>query len=166
MGELHSSELGSAREDINRLEMLRDTVARNKQSYDWSIPIEVQRREAAAWLAHVEKNDDAAVALMRSAADLEDSTEKHPVTPGPVLPAREMLGDLLLEIGHPHQAFIAYEADLKISPHRYRGVQGAARAAAEAGKREAALRYERELQELSGQRLLMVNAEAQRFPIH
>jgi len=162
MGALHSGKVDGAREDIGRLEMLRNTIARNQQGYDWSTVVEIQRREAAAWLAHVENQDDTAVGLMRSAADLEDSIDKHPGTPGPILPARELLGDLLMELGHPHQAFAAYEADLKAAPHRYRGVRGAAAAAAAAGKHEAAMRYERELQELTGQSSLMVKSEPPR----
>jgi hypothetical protein len=60
--------------------------------------VEVQRRAAAGWLARAAKKDAEAVALLRSAADLEDSTDKHPVTPGPILPAREQLADLLVEL--------------------------------------------------------------------
>ena len=87
--------------------------------------------------------------LLRSAAELEDFTEKHPVTPGPVLPARELLGDLLMEVGHPQQAFQEYETSLKTAPHRFHAVRGAARAAEAAGKHDVARRYERELLELS-----------------
>ena len=78
---------------------------------------------------------------VRSAADLEDSTEKSPVTPGSILPAREMLGDLLLETNQPQKALDAYERSLKDSPNRLNGLSGAARAAQLSGHREKARDY-------------------------
>jgi hypothetical protein len=150
MGAVHTGHLDVARAELKTLEDIRDKLAQNKQAYDWATQVEIQRREAAAWLAHSEKNDEGAVSLMRSAAELENSTDKSPVTPGPVLPARELMGDLLMETGHPQQAFDEYEAALKTAPHRFHAVRGAAHAAEAAGKHEAALRYERELRELTG----------------
>jgi tetratricopeptide (TPR) repeat protein len=159
MGAVHAGQLDVARAEIKQLEAIRDQLAANKRGYDWSVQVEVQRREAAAWLAHAEKDDGVAVPLMRSAAELEDSTDKHPVTPGPVLPARELLADLLMEAGNPGQAFQEYEADLKVAPHRFRGVRGAARAAEATGKHDDALRYQRELRELMGPEAKVVTAE-------
>jgi tetratricopeptide (TPR) repeat protein len=78
---------------------------------------------------------------MRSAADLEDSTDKHPVTPGSVLPAREQLADLLLELGKPDQALAEYEASLRSAPARLNSYLGAARAAARAGQKDKAKTY-------------------------
>ena len=66
---------------------------------------------------------------MRAAADQDDATEKHPVTPGAILPAREQLGELLLELGRPEEALTEYEASLKRAPRRLGGLYGAARAA-------------------------------------
>ena len=71
--------------------------------------------------------------LMRAAADLDDATEKHPVTPGAILPAREQLGELLLELGRPSEALAEFEAALKRAPRRLAGLYGAARAAQRAG---------------------------------
>jgi hypothetical protein len=150
MGAAHTGHFDVTRAELKTLENIREKLAHNKQAYDWATQVEIQRREAAAWLAHGEKNDEGALSLMRSAAEMEDSTQKHPVTPGPVLPARELMGDLLMETGHPQQAFDQYEAALKTAPHRFLAVRGAARAAEAAGKHEAALRYERELRELTG----------------
>jgi hypothetical protein len=150
MGAAHIGHLDVARAELKTLEEIREKLAHNKPAYDWATQVEIQRREVAAWLAHSEKNDEGALSLMRSAAELEDSTQKHPVTPGPVLPARELMGDLLMETGHPLQAFDQYEAALKTAPHRFHAVRGAARAAEAAGKHETALRYERELRELTG----------------
>ena len=76
-----------------------------------------------------EKKKEEALKFLQSAADLEDSTEKHPVTPGPVVPAREMLGDLLLEMREPAQALKEFEKSLLASPNRFGGLLGAARAA-------------------------------------
>jgi tetratricopeptide (TPR) repeat protein len=81
------------------------------------------------------------VTLMRAAADLEDSHEKHIVTPGRILPARELLGDMLLEAGKPAEALKAYEASQVREPNRFRGYYGAARAAAAAGDHKKALSY-------------------------
>jgi tetratricopeptide (TPR) repeat protein len=78
---------------------------------------------------------------MRAAADLEDSTYKHPITPGQLLPARELVGDLLLELGQPEQALVEYEASLRLVPNRFNGLYGAAQAAELAGNHEQAKLY-------------------------
>ncbi|MGZ5476922.1 MAG: tetratricopeptide repeat protein, partial [Thermoanaerobaculia bacterium] len=88
-----------------------------------------------------EGRNDEALTLLRAAADLEDSTDKSPVTPGSILPAREMLGDLLLELNQPEKALEAYERSLKDSPNRLNGLSGAARAAQLAGDRTKARAY-------------------------
>jgi tetratricopeptide (TPR) repeat protein len=103
--------------------------------------VEIQHREAQAWLAYAEKRHDEAVKLMRAAADLEDSTDKHPVTPGSILPAREQLADLLLELGSPEAALTEYEASLKIAPARLNSYLGAAQAAERAGLKAKAKTY-------------------------
>jgi Tfp pilus assembly protein PilF len=86
---------------------------------------------------------------MRSAAELEDATEKHPVTPGPILPARELLGDMFLELKQPAQALREFEASLSASPNRFNGLSGAARAARQAGDAEKARSYYAKLVSLS-----------------
>jgi tetratricopeptide (TPR) repeat protein len=116
----------------------------------WSDQVEISRRQAAAWLARAEKKDAEALELMRSAAALEDSIDKHPVTPGPVLPAREQLGDLLLELGKPAEALAEYRADLAASPNRLNGLYGAARAARLSGDAAAAKSYYEKLLALCG----------------
>ena len=94
LGAARSGNTASARKEVEQLQSLRNTLAEAKQSY-WADQVEVQWRAAAAWLAQAEGKSEGALQLMRSAAELEDATEKHPVTPGPILPARELLGDLL-----------------------------------------------------------------------
>jgi predicted Zn-dependent protease len=110
----------------------------------------VQRRAAAGWLAHAERNDAEALSLLRSAADLEDSTDKHPVTPGALLPAREQLADLLAELGQPAAALAEYEASLRAAPARLDGYDGAARAAERSGKAKEAKAYRAKLVALCG----------------
>src|SRR6185437_16653162 len=84
---------------------------------------------ATAWLRYAERNFDEALKLARSAADLDDATDKHPVTPGALLPAREELGELLLELKQPAAALEEFETSLRSTPERFNGVYGAARAA-------------------------------------
>src|SRR5262245_14740379 len=140
LGAARSGNTVSARQDVEKLQSLHDTLAEAKQSY-WADQVEIQRRAAAAWLAHAEGKSEQALTLMRSAADLEDITEKHPVTPGPIVPARELLGDLLLELQEPGQALQAFEASLRTSPNRFNGLSGAARAAQLVGDTEKAHTY-------------------------
>jgi predicted Zn-dependent protease len=94
-----------------------------------------------AWVARAEGKNDEALTLMRSAADLEDSTEKHPVTPGPIFPAREMLGELLLELDNPAQAVKEFETSMQREPNRFNGLYGVARAAELSGDRTKARQY-------------------------
>src|SRR5262249_21698415 len=129
IGSARTGDTTGARENVARLAAIRQALLGAKDNYDWSSQVKVQRLAAAAWLAHAEGNQTEAMRLMREAADLEDATEKHPVTPGPVLAAREMLGDLLLELGRPADALKEFETSLANSPNRFNGVYGAARAA-------------------------------------
>ena len=94
------------------------------------------RLAAAAWIAYGEGRKDEAVLLARAGADLEDKTGKHPVTPGSVLPARELLADLLLAEGRPADALREYEASLREAPARFNSLVGAARAAEQAKEME------------------------------
>ena len=91
--------------------------------------MEIQHRAATAWAARAEGKNDEALRLMRAAADLEDSIEKHPVTPAPVVPARELLGEMLLELKQPKQALVEFEASATRERDRLNGLYGAARAA-------------------------------------
>ncbi|HEY2995190.1 MAG TPA: hypothetical protein VGM22_20445 [Methylomirabilota bacterium] len=130
-------DVAAARRDLDRIEALRDQM---KIPY-WATQIDIQRRAAAAWIALAEKRTDEAVKLMRSAADLEGSTDKNPVTPGAIVPARELLGEMLLEVSEPGQALREFETSLKNEPNRYNGLAGAARAAAGSGDRDKAREY-------------------------
>lgn len=140
VGAARSGKPGRAHEDVARLQALRQKLLDEKNPY-WADQLELQGRAAAAWIARAEGRNDEAVTQLRSAADLEDSMDKSPVTPGPILPAREMLGDLLMELGQPAKALEAYEQSLRDSPNRLNGLSGAARAAQETGNREKARAY-------------------------
>ena len=126
LGAARSGNLEGARRMVERLEILRD--ASNSTAY-WRRQVDVQRRAAAAWLALAEGKPKEAERLMRDAAALEDANEKHSVTPGVIVPARELLGDLLRELKQPAAALVAYEASLRREPNRFNGTYGAARAA-------------------------------------
>jgi len=115
-----------------------------KQDY-WAKQVDVQLQTAQAWLAWARGNGDAAVQLMRAAADLEDSTYKHPTTPGQLLPARELLADMLLDLHQPAQALAEYEASLHLTPNRFNGLYGAAQAAEASGDRDRAAGYYKQL---------------------
>jgi hypothetical protein len=93
VGAARSGDPETAREAVAKLAAIQ-RMLQGQKGFDWATQVEVQRRAAAGWLARTEKRDAAAVTLLRSAADLEDTTDKHPVTPGSVLPAREQLAQL------------------------------------------------------------------------
>ncbi|MBZ5648616.1 MAG: hypothetical protein LAN37_15505 [Acidobacteriia bacterium] len=136
LGAAHMGDLDAARFDVDKLQSLENTLLASKEapSQYWAGQVEIQRREAAAWLLHLEGKDDQALPLMRSAAELEDTSDKDPMTPGPVVPARELLGDFLLELMQPAAALAEYETSLKTAPNRFNGLYGAARAAEQAGQ--------------------------------
>src|SRR5436309_14769888 len=126
-----------ARADVDRLAALTETM---KDAY-WSEQIEIQRRAAAAWTARAEGKADEGFALMRSAVELEASTEKHNITPGPIVTARELHGDMLLEAGQPGPAAQAYEASLRVAPNRFKSLHGAGKAFERSGDRDKAKAY-------------------------
>jgi len=137
VGASRSGDRAGASKDIERLISFEASLTEAKETY-WATQVEIQRRAAAAWLAHAEGKREEALKLMRSAADLEDTAEKLPVTPGPIVPARELLGELLLELSEPSQALKEFEASLVVSPNRFNGLYGAAKAAELSGDREKA----------------------------
>jgi len=140
VGAARSGDLPAARAAVAQLDTIR-TKLQGQKGFDWATQVEIQRRAAAAWLARAEKKDDDALGLMRSAADLEDSTDKHPVTPGSLLPAREQLADLLLELGKPGLALAEYETSMRSAPARFNSYLGATRAATRAGQKEKAKEF-------------------------
>jgi len=140
LGTARNGNGADAGKDIARLEALRDSLIAAKQSY-WAEQVEIQRQVVAAWVARAEGKNQEALQLMRAAADREDATEKHPVTPGPIAPARELLGEMLLELGESRQALKEFETSHRVEPNRFKGLYGAARAAELSGDREKARTY-------------------------
>jgi tetratricopeptide (TPR) repeat protein len=137
IGAARSGNVADARSSLARIEVLRDTMTAAKNTY-WAGQSEIQRLAVAGWIARAEGKNEEAVTLMRQAADKEDATEKHPVTPGALFPAREMLANLLLDLGQPGAALAEFERSQKSDPNRFRGLAGAARAAELAGDRDKA----------------------------
>lgn len=128
LGASRSGDTAAASTALERLTAMQKSLADAKEVY-WATQVEIQRGAAAAWLAYAQGKHDEALTLMRTAAELEDTTDKHPVTPGPVVPARELLAELLLEMKRPADALKEFEADLVGSPNRFNALYGAAKAA-------------------------------------
>ena len=137
------------RQEVEKLSSIRQDLLEIKGDYDWGKQVEIKRQVAAAWLAYSEGDREESIRLMRLAAELDDATEKHPVTPGTVLPAREQLGELLLELNQPAAALNEFEAGLRRTPNRFNAVYGAARAAKLMGDRKKAQAHYRNLVNLS-----------------
>jgi tetratricopeptide (TPR) repeat protein len=140
LGSAHTGDIEGARQAIQKLEATHNTLVDLQETY-WAGQVEIQRREAAGMLASAQGKKDEALELLRSAADMEDASEKHPVTPGPVVPARELLAEFLLTTDKPAEALLAFESTLQRSPNRFNALYGAARAAQIAGQREKARQY-------------------------
>jgi tetratricopeptide (TPR) repeat protein len=140
VGAARSGNPAGAEKDIVRLVTIVTALKAAKNDY-WANEIDVQRLGAAAWIAFAGGDRKRALGLMRSAADLEDASEKSAVSPGRVLPAHELLGDMLLESGRADEALAAYEASLANDPKRLRSFYGAARAALAAGNPDKARYY-------------------------
>jgi hypothetical protein len=146
VGSARAGSLQRAGEAQTALAGLRDTTTKVGNTY-WANQIEVQRREVEAWITAKSGKMEDAVAIMRSAAEFEESMDKNAVTPGPVTPAREMLAELLMTENHPKEALVEYEAVLKIAPNRFNAVYGAASAAEASGDATVASRYFHKLTE-------------------
>ncbi len=112
--------------DVARLAALRDREIEMKDEY-WASQVDIQRRGADAWVMFAQGRKDAAIAQMRETADMEDLTDKSAVTPGPIAPARELLGYMLIENNQPKEALVEFEAVMKKEPNRFLAIYGAAR---------------------------------------
>jgi tetratricopeptide (TPR) repeat protein len=148
IGAARSGMPAAAKPDVERLAALRDKLIEMKDAY-WSEQVDIQRRVAEAWIAFAEGRREEAIQALRAAADAEDATDKPAVSPGPLAPARELLGEMLLEAGQSADALVAFEATMKKEPRRFRGAYGAARAAEVGGNRERARAHYRALLEIA-----------------
>jgi tetratricopeptide (TPR) repeat protein len=149
VGAARGGDAAAARAEVGKLAEIERKLQVAPGSYDWKAQVAIGRQIAEAWLAKAEGRSDEAVRLMREAARLDDALEKHPVTPGAILPAREQLGDLLLDLGRPAEALVEFETSLQRAPLRLGGLFGAARAARLAGNRAKAGEYYLRLRQLT-----------------
>jgi tetratricopeptide (TPR) repeat protein len=140
----------AAAADIERLATLRDTLKSMDDAY-WTEQVDIQRRIATAWVAFADGNKDGAIVQLREAAATEDQTDKSAVSPGPLAPARELLGYMLLESGRAAEALVEFEATIKKEPNRFRGLYGAARAAEAAGNRTRAMALYQQLLQVASE---------------
>jgi len=148
LGAARSGNPEAAAKDVDKLAALADALRKANDAY-WSEQVDIQRRVAVAWISYAQGRRDEGIAMLRDAADREDATEKSAVTPGPIKPARELLGEMLLDAGRPAEALQEFEKSTAKEPNRFRGVYGSARAAAGAGDSGKARIYFARLVEIS-----------------
>ena len=146
LGAAHLGRPDTARAAAARLDTL-EAAARQAGEDLFARNVRMLSLELRGWLAHASRDTAASAQLLREAAALEERTPKHAVTPAPTLPARELLGDLLLEQGRAAEALAEYRRSLASYPRRFNSLLGAARAATAAGEKQAARAYYRELLE-------------------
>ena len=138
LGAARSGNPKAAAPDIEQLAALRDALSTMKDAY-WSEQVDIQRQIAMAWVTFAEGDKQRGIEMLRAAAAAEDATDKSAVSPGPLAPARELLGYMLLEADRPADALVEFEATIKKEPNRFRGIYGGARAAEAAGQRARAI---------------------------
>jgi len=148
LGAARSGNPEAAKADIAKLAELRDRLRDAKDAY-WSEQVDIQRQVATAWVLYAEGKQDDALKAMSAAADAEDKTEKHPVTPGVPKPARELYGVMLLESGNAKEALTAFEATLKKEPNRLGAYVGAAIAAETSGDNAKAREHYKKVVEIA-----------------
>ena len=149
IGAARMGDAASVRQEVEKLTSIRQELLDVKGDYDWGKQVEIERQVAAAWLAYAEGNHEESIRLMRLAAELDDATEKHPVTPGSIMPAREQLGELLFELKQPAAAMAEFESALRRTPNRFNAVYGAARSAKLMGDLKRASAHYRDLVNIS-----------------
>jgi tetratricopeptide (TPR) repeat protein len=144
LGAARMGDVAAAQAAVGELQKSIDKTTESKETY-WIEQVTIQKVAATAWLALAEGRNADAVAAMREAADREDRTEKSAISPGPLAPARELLGEMFLELKQPKEALAAFQKTMVKEPNRFRALAGATRAASEAGDRAAARKYALEL---------------------
>jgi hypothetical protein len=144
MGAARLGQASAANESAAALQQIRERLAKAGENY-WALQVEIQEVEVRAWAALAAGKKEEALRQMKSAADMEDGTEKSAVTPGPLAPARELLGEMLLEMNEPAHALEQFEETLKKEPGRFRALYGAAHAAQLSGSRETSQKYFNEM---------------------
>jgi tetratricopeptide (TPR) repeat protein len=148
LGAARSGNPVAAEADIEKLAESREKLRTAKDAY-WTEQVDIQWQIAGAWVLYAAGKYEEAIKAMSAAADAEDKTEKHPVTPGVPTPARELLGQMLLERGMAREALPAFEATLKKEPNRFNATAGAAKAAQSLGDKTKAKEYFQKLTALA-----------------
>ena len=149
LGALHLRDVNTAKKELENLKSLYDKLAKQIDEKQEAAQVAIQVKTVEAWIEYNERNNEKALQLMKEAADMEDATEKHPVTPGEVVPARELYGEMLFEMNKPALALENFELDLKTHNNRFNGLYNAAIAAEKAGNKEKATLYFKKLVEIS-----------------
>ncbi|PYX77403.1 MAG: hypothetical protein DMG66_07240 [Acidobacteria bacterium] len=144
MGAARAGDAATARSALDSLRQLQQQLSSMKESY-WANQVEIQRQEVSAWLAFAQGDQETALRSMRAVAEMEDGTEKSAVTPGPLKPAHELLGEMLLELKRPADALKEFEATLNKEPNRFWALYGAAKSAKLAGDERTSRDYFRKL---------------------
>jgi tetratricopeptide (TPR) repeat protein len=147
LGSARSGDVTAAEKDVQRLQELKATM----NPY-WAGQTDIQIHAVNAWIAFAQKENEKALTLMRKAAELEEASDKHPVTPGNVVPSRELVGEMLLAMNQSAEALVEFQHSLKRDPKRLRAVYGAAKAAEASGNRKVAEEYYKQLQTLTKDR--------------
>jgi hypothetical protein len=144
VGAARSGDVSAAKAEAAKVAELREKLREEKNAY-WTEQVDIQAQVANAWILYAEGKHDEGLKAMSAAADAEDQTEKHPVTPGVPTPARELYGAMLLDRGIAGEALAAYEATLRKEPNRFNAMAGAAKAAERLGDAAKAKDYAQRL---------------------
>jgi hypothetical protein len=147
LGASHTGDLAKAKSSIDSLATIQQRLSAKGEGY-WAEQVAIQGLAAQAWVDLAERRQNDALMHMRQAAEREDATEKSAVTPGPLAPARELLGDMLIALGRPAEALVEYRATLTKEPNRFHTLYGAMRAASASGDQKAAAQFRSQLKEL------------------
>ena len=150
LGAARSGNPKAAATDVEQLASLRDALKAMPDAY-WAEQVDIQRQIAIAWITFAEGDRAKGIDLLRAAAAAEDATDKSAVSPGPLAPARELLGYMLLEAQRPADALVEFEATIKKEPNRFRGIYGGARAAEAAGQRARAITLYKQLLQVASE---------------
>ena len=150
LGAVHTKQMPLAKTELNELNRLQNILVEQKDAYKAN-QVAIQVKAGEAWIALAQGKKDDAIKMMRMAADMEDKTEKHPVTPCEVLPADELLGDMYTQLDQPKEALQAYEENLRQRPNRFHSLFGAAVAARQFGDYDKSKLYHDQLIKVVGE---------------
>jgi tetratricopeptide (TPR) repeat protein len=148
LGDARTGDVAAAKSELQALRNFAEQLRTAGNLY-WAGQVDIQAEEAGAWIAFAEHKPEDALALLKKAADEEDAVEKLPVTPGPVVPAREQLADLLAMMGRPKEALAEYETSLQNAPGRRASLQGAMESAKAAGATQKSGQYQAAIEKLN-----------------